>query len=99
MAYYVYSEAADAFRSDCGRLGWVVPFDWMAWAGSPEGRRLLEDRDAIARASSDDIQRMLTTIIRSDRFTEGSLAGAFESGLVLAILERARVLAVDTREA
>jgi hypothetical protein len=33
--------------------------------------------------------------VRSDRFTEGSLAGAFESGLLTAILRRAKALSVE----
>ena len=35
----------------------------------------------------------------SDRFTEGSIAGAFESGLIGAILERAEVLAAELASA
>ena len=35
---------------------------------------------------------LLTAIIRSDRFTEGSIAGAFESGLLARIARRAASL-------
>jgi hypothetical protein len=41
------------------------------------------------------LRHLLTAIIRSDRFNEGSLAGAFESGLVLAICRRAVALASE----
>jgi hypothetical protein len=35
---------------------------------------------------------MITAIVRSDRFVEGSMAGAFESGLLAAISRRAAAL-------
>jgi hypothetical protein len=35
---------------------------------------------------------LLTAIVRSDRFVEGSIEGAFESGLLAAICRRAAVL-------
>lgn len=95
LGYFVDSPAVEAFRADLGRLGWVQPFDWMAWLGTPEGRRLADDQAALAEASADDLQHLLTAIVRSDRFSEGSLAGAFESGLVLAICRRAATLASD----
>jgi len=36
---------------------------------------------------------LLTTIIRGDRFSEGELAGAYESGMLRAIVRRAAELA------
>ena len=35
---------------------------------------------------------LLTAIVRSDRFVEGSIEGAFQSGLLAAICRRAAVL-------
>jgi Family of unknown function (DUF6508) len=89
MPWYRVSPAADAFLRDAGEL--VQPFDWPAWLRTPEGDRL-RDPAAVAAASQADLGRLLTAILRSDRFTEGSLAGAFESGLLTAILRRAKEL-------
>jgi len=89
MPWYRFSPAADAFLRDAGGL--MEPFDWPAWLGTPEGARL-RDPAAVAGASEVDLSRLLTAIVRSDRFTEGSLAGAYDSGLLIAILRRAKQL-------
>jgi hypothetical protein len=46
-------------------------------------------------ASPDDLARLLTAIVRSDRFVEGSLVGAFESGLLTRIAQRAAALLAE----
>jgi hypothetical protein len=46
----------------------------------------------VAGATQEELAKLLTAIIRSDRFVEGSLEGAFESGLLAAICRRAAVL-------
>ena len=63
-----------------------------AWLETPRGRALAWDRDALATATPDELRKLLTAIVRSDRFTEGSFAGAYESGLLLAIARRAAKL-------
>lgn len=64
----------------------VAPFDWMDWYDEsryPNGEGL----DA---APIDDIVRMLTVVVRSDRFSEGSLKAAVDSGLFGLLLSRLR---------
>lgn len=93
MPWYELSERALAFVRAIGANGWVEPFDWMAWAETAEGKALRDDRDALAQASPDQLQRLLTTLVRADRFSEGTLGWAFESGLMAAIARRAEKLA------
>lgn len=93
LGWFEPSPEADAFRADCARYGWVVPHDWMAWAATDEGRRLLADPSAIATASVEDLEHLVTTMVRGDRFTEGSFAAAIERGFALAIARRAGDLA------
>ena len=67
------------------RLPIIISFDWGAWE---EGRKI---------ASNDDFDydtldlpakcKLITAIVRSDRFCEGTLVSAFESGLILRILK------------
>jgi hypothetical protein len=92
MPYYIFSQGAEDFRAAVGRTGWVKPFDWGAWLQTPEGKSLKEDRDAVARADVPQLGKLLTAIIRSERFSEGSFAGAFESGLLTAICRRCAFL-------
>ena len=91
VGWYVFSPGAEAFLADARAL--VEVFDWPAWAGSPDGQRLLAGPDAVADASAEDLRRMLTTFIRSERFGDGTLESAFQRGMLTAIARRAAVLA------
>jgi uncharacterized protein DUF6508 len=85
MPWYELGDDASAFREELGRYGWVYVFDWMTW--QDEAKRLIEG-DGLETASVDDIRRLFTTLVRSDRFMEGQLGWAFESGLMVRILHR-----------
>ncbi|MEG3093133.1 DUF6508 domain-containing protein [Sphingomonas sp. PB1R3] len=54
--------------------------------------RLTQDPSAITDATADQIGWVLTYLLRADRFVEGSLGHAFDTGLMLAIARRAAVL-------
>ena len=74
--------------------GWVMMnFDWVTWSETPEAAALRDDEAALARASRLRLAKLLTTIIRQDRFVEGALLAAFESRLMLRIIRRAAALA------
>jgi len=63
----------------------IISFDWGAWE---EGRKI---------ASNDDFDfdtldipekcKLITAIVRNNRFCDGVLVSAFESGLILRILK------------
>jgi len=92
MPFVAFSPEGSRFIEEMYAHEWVYPFDWMAWAATPEARPLIEDPTTIADASAEDLARLLTTIIRGDRFSEGEIAGAFERGTLTAIARRAREL-------
>jgi len=93
LPWFVPGPTEEAFRMAVGRGGWVVAgFDWMRWMETDEGRSLRDDPGALATASADQLGMLLTAIVRSDRFIEGSIAGAFESGLLARIARRAAAL-------
>lgn len=96
MPYVAFSNEGERFVSEMYANGWVYSFDWMAWAGTRTGSSMLGDPDRVARAAAADLARLLTTIIRGDRFAEGSIRQAFESGMLAAIASRARVLLHET---
>lgn len=59
------------------RDGWVRPdFDWPAWAQTPEAERLPNGRGALEQATVLEVARLLTVVIRSDRFVEGAVTEA-----------------------
>ena len=94
--YYSFSKKADAFIKTCYECGWVLgDFDWGTWKDTSEAMELRDNPDAMARATPDQIAKLLTVLIRLERFCSGSLANAFKSGLLGAILRRAVALAQD----
>ncbi len=84
MPWFELSDDASAFMAEVGRGGWVFVFDWMSWEPVP-----LEEADL------EDIRRHLTRLVRGNRFVEGALGEAFESGFVLRLLYRLRELTVS----
>lgn len=67
------------------KIGIVVNFHWSAW---DEGREMANDENF----DFDTIDvftkcKIITAIVRSDRFCDGVLLGAFESGIMLALLK------------
>jgi hypothetical protein len=95
--YFVPSETADKFAAAAYAAGWILSgFDWSRWQQTPEGRRLLSENTTLAQASPEQLARLLTTIIRKEKFAEGSLEAAFKSGLLMRILQRAAVLLAET---
>lgn len=92
-ASFVLNAEAERFVEDCYAHRWVLSgFDWAAWAQTPEARRLRDDPTALARASERQLARLLTVVIRQERFVEGALAASFASGLIPGILCRAGIL-------
>lgn len=95
LGYVVLGPAGEAFLAAVGQGGWVVGFDWRTWLETPEGLAMRDDPAAVGRASVEQLSWLLTAIVRSDRFVEGSMLGAFESGLLARIAHRATVLLAD----
>lgn len=92
MPYVRYGELEAAFRRAAAT--WVRPdIDWMAWAATDEGQALGRNPDLMAMATTEDLARLLTTVVRGDRFNEGMLLDAFARGLLAAVARRAGVLA------
>jgi len=89
----VFGPTADTFRAAVGRGGWIITgFDWMTWLQSDEGQAFRNDPEGVAAATPDQLAMLLTAITRSDRFVQGSIAGAFGSGLLVGIARRAAAL-------
>ncbi len=98
LPWFEHSELTSRFFDVAYRDGWVSPdFDWPAWEETPEARRLWDDRGAIEQATALDLVRLLTVVIRSERFGEGAVADAIESGLVTAVLRRIEQLRTQDR--
>ena len=93
MPYVELSAAALAFVASASAA--MFPFDYRQW-WFDGGRRLVEEPHAVDEATLDDIRRLLTLHIRNDRFMEGHLLHAFESGHMVRVLQRIAALTRDT---
>ena len=86
MPYVIYSGAVFDVIAKVGGLGASEPFDWQAWDGLnryPNGRGLEE-------APVAESVRMVTAIVRADRFGEGTLLASLEDGTFMAAVDRLR---------
>lgn len=73
--------------------GWVsADVDWPKWMDAEEAKGFFASPATIANATPEQLQLLLTTIIRSDRFCEGVILQSFEDGVVLAAVFRHSIL-------
>jgi Family of unknown function (DUF6508) len=85
MPYAEYAPEVRSLLSAVYDCHLIVAFDWGAW--QDDARRFL-DPEVIARASLDDVRRLLTLHVRKERLCEGHLAEMITSGHVAAVLRR-----------
>lgn len=86
--YWESSPEVSHFMIEAYRLGIVIDFDWPGW---DEGRKLasgnLEKIDTLELIT---LCKLITAIIRNDRFYDGALVSSFESGLMQRVLRAIR---------
>ena len=93
MPYFVESDGALAFIDEAYRQGWVIKnFPWSEWIASEEAEKLRSEPGAVEAATAEQLGKLLTSCIRGDRFREGTLAEAFDAGLLTRIARRAVIL-------
>jgi hypothetical protein len=85
MPYAIYSDATERMIRGLFEVGAIVPFNWPKWDGIERYRN-----GGLASASVADAVRMVTAIIRADRFSESTIGATLEDGTLLAALQRIR---------
>ena len=91
--YWQPSPLAEEFIEVAYDAGWIRGnVDWPKWMGTDEAKAFFENPATIATATIEQLQLLLTTVIRSDHFCEGAILQAFQDGIVLAAAERAKRL-------
>jgi hypothetical protein len=98
LPQFVTGALCDTFRDAVARGHWViVGFDWPTWARTDEAQALWRDPATLAAATPDQLAWFLTALIRSERFSEGTLDENYRSGVLARIARRAAVLAEELR--
>lgn len=88
MPYMRTNEVVSDFVRTAYDLGIVLDFDWGAW---DDGRRLLSQQSPdVSGLDIETLCKLLTVIIRQDRFVDGTLVMEFEKGTITAILKSMR---------
>ena len=84
MPYYEENKVVSLFRSIAYDIPIIIPFDWGKWE---KGRKIVNnpyfDYQTVDIIT---ICKIITSIVRNDRFCEGALISAFESELILKLL-------------
>lgn len=93
MPYPRYHPEVNRFVHIAYEDGWVrSDFAWGEWSKTPEAQSLRDDPEVLATATVDQLAKLITVLVRQERFSEGSLMGAFGGGFVLGIVRRAGFL-------
>jgi Family of unknown function (DUF6508) len=68
----------------------VIDFNWMEWGRFGKGSKFAVEKTvkALPKASTEDALRLMTSLLRAERFSDGVWEHALESGLFAAILLR-----------
>lgn len=85
MPFRIENTVVSEFRELAHKLMVIKDFDWQSW---DEGMEMLNNPSF--NYNSIDLEtklRLITLLVRSDRFNEGTLISAFESGVILKILK------------
>ena len=85
LPYYVPAPIVSQFLEVVYAIPIIISFNWPEW---DEGRKMASDKN-FDFDSTDLVKKckLITAIVRNDRFNEGALISAFESGLILKILK------------
>lgn len=85
MNPYVEHKIVEKFRQACYAIPIIIDFNWGAW---DEGKQMVSDENF--DYDSIDIPtkcKIITAIIRNDRFCSGRLVEAFQTGMMLKVLK------------
>ena len=76
--------------------GWMLPgFDWASW---DEGRTIAGDPVRIKDTDLLTIRKLITALVRNERFCDGALQATYDRGVIQAILRRIDQLLTEATE-
>jgi len=85
VPFWLENEIVSKFFNTAYLLGIVSAFDWAAWQ---EGIDILNDPEAdFNRYNLETLCKLLTFVVRCDKFCEGYLINCFETGKMALMIE------------
>ena len=85
MPHVEYTQGVREFSRLLYDVNFLIDFDWGSW---DEGREIISNPEKISKTDIVTLRMLMTTIMRNDRFNEGALLSAIESGTISHILTR-----------
>lgn len=83
---YIYTKETSNFINDLYHENFIQPFDWAEF--QKNNRKFFENPDMLQEANIITLKKILTTIIRGDRFNSGFLAHYIDNNYLLNIIIR-----------
>jgi len=85
MPYWNENVIVSQFQEIVYNMPIIINFDWSSWE---KGRKIAQDENFDFNTIDIPTKcKLITAIVRNDRFCDGALISAFESGLILKILK------------
>lgn len=86
VGYVSYASEVTTFIEAMYETDTIIAFDWNTQAWKTRYEEIAASTDAHSQASDEELRKMLTTMLRADRFNEGFLAEQFDNGLFISLL-------------
>ncbi|HLP51252.1 MAG TPA: DUF6508 domain-containing protein [Chitinophagales bacterium] len=87
--YTNHAKIVNQFIDRVYEMDIVMPFDWGHWE---EGRRILKTENFdFSSLDMLTLCKLITAIVRADRFNDGFLLGCFKDGTFISIVEAMQV--------
>lgn len=83
--FLTYSEKVNAFIDCLYDTNFLVVFEWFEWE---DGQNILNDKNLIKKCDLLTLRMLITMIVRSDRFNEGTFLECIQNQVITMILER-----------
>jgi hypothetical protein len=90
IPHFAFTKAFESFLQALYDNGWIEQLDWTKWQET--AARYVDSPDLLTSASAETIRTLLTTHVRKDYSCEGHLAAMFESGHIVACLQRLKTI-------
>ena len=95
IGYWAPSEDVASWVAALNEHHIVISFDWTDTSWGRQMRRYYADPTLLDRADLLTIRKVLTTLLRAERFSEGTLADAFDHGVAQTAMERLKEIATQ----
>lgn len=87
---YLMTSIGLKLYEDLYKEGFVTDFKWVDWVYEAGEYSAYDEK--LSKADLKDVRRLLTIIVRQDRFCEGLIEEVIDSGLMLKILKRLKAI-------